>query len=624
MALFRYDTFYTGFVDPYNSQVFTWADGSLAVQDIAMANNESDLTQACVTWHSYYGEFETRECYNTLMPFCVRELEGDVGDTTEAKLSCIEDSTTSTENQQSLMEISDSQMTLTLCVQLCKGMLYTYGLVKGESCKCFLYTYSTWVRHGNLTACGSPCPGNQFQTCSSANASASVLFKTSFYPEVPANCEDLFRQGVRHVATYIVSDGADQWDIPTLPTFHLCYGPIQQIPKPGLDWVGWREGEFIYKFAVRDSDLSALDQCWGYGYGAYPLSIVDAEELDFIMSVLAADNDLRDVLEWEIGYTIQASQKREGWMHPDLYHPSVLADSEYFRCSHVGLCMLMLPGRNESQAFWPAFDDRLEDVYRGVICKTTLNFLGCQSPPTNVQPILTSTTDMTATLCLELCRGQSWTVAAVTESSCYCVDSLLTLDTNSSWSAMDTAECSRRCPGHRSQFCGGANLALWYYLGTSLEDQTAHSCDDIINNGIFFNSTYEISVGNWVTEKQVCGIECAPLNTSTNAQLSTEVTTYRTQVTLTCPLGQEFPDGSTETSLECRFKGWSSIPQNCQETQCSPLVIDNAVVSSPYTSHGSNVTVTCNQGYAMATDRQTSQFSVTCDVNQWVPDPPAC
>ncbi|KAK3793437.1 hypothetical protein RRG08_039145, partial [Elysia crispata] len=336
------------------------------------------------------------------------------------------------------------------------------------------------------------------------------------------------------------------------------------------------------------------------------------------------DNDLRDVLEWEVGYTVQASQKRKGWMHPDLYNASILAGAGIgsFSCASEGLCMLTLPGRNESEAFLPDFRDNLSEDFRGLICKTTQNFRGCQAAPANQEPFLVSTSDMTATLCQELCRGQSKTHAAVSVASCYCVDA------PSGWfnsSALtDTTACSSRCPGHRNQFCGGQNMALWYSLEKSLEGQTAHSCDDIYNNGIFYNSTYVINAGNDTYKLQVCSITCDSLTCCTNANLSTEVSTYRTQVTLSCPYGQEFADGTTDMTLECRYKGWNAQPQSCQDTQCQPLHIDNAVVSSPDTIHGSNVTVTCNQGYTMATDRQSSLYSVTCEVNEWTPAPSPC
>ena len=75
--------------------------------------------------------------------------------------------------------------------------------------------------------------------------------------------------------------------------FSNCFFPPPPPPPPGQeaavqgeDWVNWRDGEFSYKFVPRDPGYTAVQQCWNLGYGAYPLSIVDVAELEFIVNTL--------------------------------------------------------------------------------------------------------------------------------------------------------------------------------------------------------------------------------------------------------------------------------------------------------------------------------------------------
>lgn len=69
---------------------------------------------------------------------------------------------------------------------------------------------------------------------------------------------------------------------------------------------------------------------------------------------------------------------------------------------------------------------------------------------------------MTATQCLEFCRGQEFSLAAVNTTSCFC----LKADEVLSWQPKSSIDwCFQSCPGFDNQPCGGNNLFSVYEAG---------------------------------------------------------------------------------------------------------------------------------------------------------------
>ena len=62
---------------------------------------------------------------------------------------------------------------------------------------------------------------------------------------------------------------------------------------------------------------------------------------------------------------------------------------------------------------------------------------------------------------------------------------------------------------------------------------------------------------------------------------------------------------------------------NCNQTHlfsdCAPFSVTNGALSTDLTSHGTNVTVTCDPGYTISGNK-----ALTCHDGTWGGDPPIC
>lgn len=81
---------------------------------------------------------------------------------------------------------------------------------------------------------------------------------------------------------------------------------------------------------------------------------------------------------------------------------------------------------------------------------------GCYSVPSNMQPSLESSTQMSTFQCVEYCYGINKPFAALQISKCYCLDRISGLNKK------DSSHCDKMCTGHDMSFCGGDNAINLY------------------------------------------------------------------------------------------------------------------------------------------------------------------
>ena len=74
-------------------------------------------------------------------------------------------------------------------------------------------------------------------------------------------------------------------------------------------------------------------------------------------------------------------------------------------------------------------------------------------------PFLADHPEMTSAQCIETCRGQDNTYAAIHIDDCYCLDDI------SSLTEVGQENCVKSCDGNHDQLCGGTNHVSAYEPG---------------------------------------------------------------------------------------------------------------------------------------------------------------
>ncbi|XP_052282873.1 CUB and sushi domain-containing protein 1-like isoform X18 [Dreissena polymorpha] len=114
------------------------------------------------------------------------------------------------------------------------------------------------------------------------------------------------------------------------------------------------------------------------------------------------------------------------------------------------------------------------------------------------------------------------------------------------------------------------------------------------------------SNGRWSGSAQRCTpIDCHTFPINVHGHVSTNSTTYRTSVTITCDTGYNLNGNSTSI---CESNGhWSSIGQTCSLVDCKQYPVPSyARLSTNSTTYGTVVTITCDTGYIISGNSRSS------------------
>ncbi|XP_076445510.1 uncharacterized protein LOC143283219 [Babylonia areolata] len=553
-----------------------------------------------------------------------------------SKLTCLASSSPKLLNlsHAETLNFAWEDMTLTSCLERCRGARGQWAVVTFNVCRCYDDEAVTWeVLKGaeHETVCGDPCPGHPFQYCGGGDYAAVMI--VGMYPTLARNCSHLYMEGVRMEATYLLQPDPDGLPEETNCTFMgECSDPgltimmkMKRIADGSRDasvssgWIQYQDN--LYYFHPGYTTMAeAQGFCWEE-QGAYLLSVVNEAEDVFLNFTIGGSASYRDK-KWLVGYTSLAQNNVSGWMSPDLF---LYRPGDLFLCDD---------GQSDCCVTLRASDGQLQLVYapcfqpEGFICKRPRAQQGCftfsQAVSQTLNPVLADDPDMSALLCRQACRGARAVAEAyvIAGRSCYCPDSFDELYFLLGSERVNYSQCQSTCVGHASLFCGDEDRALVYLDAIVYDTEKATGCRDILDNGLYVNTTYRLYNDTFLN----CYKECSSLTVPPPAYLNSEDHIYRSNITVACPAGMRFPSGKLEASVFCTAAGWIDAEQNftCSHALCPELSPRDASVSTPNTNLSTVVNVTCNTGFETS-EGADGFYTVLCtDSGHWHPVPTDC
>ncbi|XP_046570237.1 uncharacterized protein LOC124278553 [Haliotis rubra] len=250
------DWWLTGLVDNDMNSVYRWSNGQVfnsSAFEISVTNDMS--------FFAFKGTAAPRNCPQqspSKTPFICEKGEDYVG--------CFDVPT-----EAAILDNYDD-MTIPVCVELCRGQGQSYALLNVTSCWCS-NNISTAIAI-SPASCTSFCLTDKGQPCGGpAHVSA---YSVAAFPEYAKSCSDFFNQGIMVPGTYVV-DGTPvhciMSDNSTCPT----------SPNTSFTGVGHAGYCALFGFEYKHSDdAMAICRSWG----GVLASMRDTEELNFLRQAI--------------------------------------------------------------------------------------------------------------------------------------------------------------------------------------------------------------------------------------------------------------------------------------------------------------------------------------------------
>ncbi|KAL5010923.1 hypothetical protein ScPMuIL_013228 [Solemya velum] len=442
---FNERSFHLGLYDHHQMSSFVWTDGNLfSFSGFYLHEPSHDINQcASIVKSEQTTIWYDADCSSKASPICKKSAD------VSPPYGCVEMGNDTA--NMSKMIFQDSQMTLTLCIQACQGNGTLYALVHDNECYC------TETRGSSVMLpwrqCDKPCPGHLFQACGGIGSDTIMTFILIGDGHRARSCTDLEAQGITgHV--FRLQQGNNS-------VLEDCSN-TNSCPRT------WVTGDgSCYKFVSgAKKTVDAVQYCGEYD--SYPVSINDATELDFLVSVIESVKIFSDVGLWRIGLA-------ENSPYTHLYRWS---DGHRFNPDLFNFDGLELNVRSVLLNNGEVVSKDIEKYYQ-FICEKSSVYLGCYAVPDHSEPVLESYPDMMVPLCVELCWGQQYRLGMIQKANCYCSDSV---------AGGDEEVCGRHCGGQSSQLCGGETGASVYDAGQLASSAT--SCAELFESGIHTHGQY--------------------------------------------------------------------------------------------------------------------------------------
>ncbi|XP_067118318.1 uncharacterized protein [Centruroides vittatus] len=182
---------------------YRWMDGSLASFRYWMRSQPNNPYERCVQLDGSAG-FKWRDdiCNQPALYICRRE---------KGAVNCYDKPHTSY-----VWKALD--MSVTLCIEHCRGRGYQSAAVKPDRCFCQTKKDAEKSTIIDLEKCDSLC---EEQHCGRDEALA--VYNISLYPDIARSCEELTTYGIYHPATYILAKNGEN------PKKFSCFGHLASM-----------------------------------------------------------------------------------------------------------------------------------------------------------------------------------------------------------------------------------------------------------------------------------------------------------------------------------------------------------------------------------------------------------
>ncbi|XP_070175352.1 uncharacterized protein [Littorina saxatilis] len=370
------------------------------------------------------------------------------------------------------------EMSVTQCVELCRGRGDTYALLGNNPYRCYCTVQEPDSLPG--AACSQFCFNAHGQPCGGFQSNITSVYQVDYFPVFANSCADLFETDVQVPGIYIINGTAE-----------YCYMKDNSTcSEPNITrWEGVGEGGACFKWSlIAHSVHQSVAKCQDASSQVrhLPASVHTDQELAFLDSMYymlkdaylldnihigGEDQFLMGTFTWADGWLMTSPSS--SWMnqYPNLNYgdDGESAPGQFIFINQLG----SLTNRN------------LEAKNRKLLCREAPDDLGCVINPLNLTAVISNYSSMSIALCKQTCRAQRANVALLDTGSCFC-----SLDPGDLLIANDSVVgCDVSCPGNSLQRCADTGFLRAYTID---DRDIAESCDVLHANFIVLNNTYVI------------------------------------------------------------------------------------------------------------------------------------
>lgn len=372
--------------------------------------------------------------------------------------------------------LESSDMTVQLCVEICRAKNMTYAILSPIQCRCDFLPPENATNTGGVAVCSN----SALQLCGYSTTVVSA-YKIDEYPEY-SSCEDLFDFGIREHGMYRLKEG---------PQYCHFYDNSTACER------GWHAlNGTCYSVLTTLNEQSVQEWRSSCGQSGGRLLTLNNQDQHQFISKLIMGSERSIKIAVLVGYSKSVLLGGHGWASgslsdyiPDntsLTQDSVLLHNKQFLNTDIG----------PSDA----------SMAQAAVCETEKDFIGVYQPPVHLEPTIPGFGLMTLTQCKQVCIGGDHTVAMVSRDTCWCgtlADVTGLTQAPSGDSERLSSPVDTFCLGNNIQRCSSKDYVYAYQLDYD-QDYPASSCDHLYSNGVYFNSTYNILNDNGLS-KQNCG-----------------------------------------------------------------------------------------------------------------------
>ncbi|KAK3607956.1 hypothetical protein CHS0354_006555 [Potamilus streckersoni] len=499
-----------------------------------------------------------------------------------SRIACL----SATDNPDAYIE-NVTGMSITLCVEYCRGQDATYGATHSTSCICYRNQLQSAIEKTGL--CTIPCPGYSTQPCGGTENENGIKVLTFFeignFENYYTSCQELFRVGVYVPGWYYLNDSDRHPKVRTRCFDHK--DPFRAVSHTSLG----------YSASSSTTGISANDARLIYPYNK-PWTPSSNKNDEFITITFPIDYLITGVsLKGHYAYTSESwvSQIKITYIDPftGSTHLYLNNGSETVagnaNGNYIHDCLLVNPFITKKmyvQAHAWNNTISLSLNVRGQPYSSynqSSKYMGCYPDYGSVFTLMGAVSSVDE--CRVWCNRTGYPLSAL-DDKCNCRCST----TFGIYGHLEESECPFN--GKFSAFCGSnlTNLAVYRSFDEGCP------LPPTINDGNITNVTI--------------------------AHIKDFYSTG-TRVEYTCKEGHEFANGKTVVSILCQqSQGWSILPGDCQKVTCSNMTIQHGQVQYTSNQYQGTATVTCESGYVLPL--RQAEINVTCQANKTWSSIPTC
>ncbi|XP_045208225.2 uncharacterized protein LOC123560042 [Mercenaria mercenaria] len=431
-----------GLVDIQNTSLYMWVDGSISTfsnfHEVPKDINKY-VAGDDVTLEYKWLEMKSNENHNVM---CKKPTEGPHCATIPA-------------SSPDYTLVHDT-MSVSYCVQICKGQQLQYALIQNYTCNCVHVLPALNAVAKNI--CISECPGNRFQYCGGDLNTFSVLNVSKKL--AARSCEELQLVGIDNNIFLLQEDD----------TSNLKYCDVAACP---FSWI-FINGS-CYKYMLYDKKIKdAIEMC--ATEDAYMVTIETKDEIEDVINAANNISLYSSVSTWRVG--LLALSLNGGIFR---WSNGKIVSLDYWNNKATGLEGTVVRVLASNYRQWEA-KSASKDVTQ-FICEKSTDYKGCFAKTGLVGNVsIHEYNSMTIQQCVEICRVNSRKYAFLNSTSCLCETSL---------TSERKGKCTSVCSGQDNQICGGSDVMSVYDV-----DQFppfASNCSELFRAGIFLSGRYMLS-----------------------------------------------------------------------------------------------------------------------------------